>query len=540
MRSCGFFVVIFTGAALAWGARNTGTVDEAAARVESLAQQSTPVLRTEFRILAAQALKDRHPELAGKFVKAALDDVRSREVIDENVLMSLAVLAPDETIALLPRLKPGSDLIVATAFMRADQERRAAPLYDAAWKKGQQTGPNFAKLFNVLAKEDPDEAKRLFADFLASYQFENAKPYDLYLLSDCAAAVASIAPAEAAVLYERVIVLASPPDFGNNVKPSITAKFQIGSSAIATANSRDTVLVAAGSRLLALAPEKFAKHKAVLAQWDLAGGFKDRKLKIDWDREDKKSSAEGVILERMRHIRDLSDAERSKTVIELARAIQALPAGPKLSWSMNLANLATEGDQGKEAMDAVAAVLGQGIHEGPARAQEYIELAELARYEHARAPFTDPSLDTADAVLALRERVHQEADFTLTGMDGKTYSPASMRGKTVLLNFWATWCPPCRKEMPDMQALYQRFEKKGLVILAVSDEERETVAGFLEKQHYTFPVLLDPGRKTNDAFGVEGIPKSFIFDPEGNLVAQAIDMRTQRQFLELLKQAGLQ
>jgi peroxiredoxin len=94
--------------------------------------------------------------------------------------------------------------------------------------------------------------------------------------------------------------------------------------------------------------------------------------------------------------------------------------------------------------------------------------------------------------------------------------------------------------MPDMEVLYQRFEKKGLVILAVSHEERETVAGFLEKQHYTFPVLLDPGRKTNDAFGVEGIPKSFIFDPEGNLVAQAIDMRTQRQFLELLKQAGLQ
>jgi peroxiredoxin len=84
------------------------------------------------------------------------------------------------------------------------------------------------------------------------------------------------------------------------------------------------------------------------------------------------------------------------------------------------------------------------------------------------------------------------------------------------------------------------FEKKGLVILAVSDEDRETVAGFLEKQHYTFPVLLDPGRRTHDAFSVEGIPKSFIFDAEGRLVAQAIDMRTERQFLDLLKQAGLE
>lgn len=91
-----------------------------------------------------------------------------------------------------------------------------------------------------------------------------------------------------------------------------------------------------------------------------------------------------------------------------------------------------------------------------------------------------------------------------------------------------------------MEILYRRFQQKGLVVLAVSDEDRETVAGFLAKQKYTFPVLLDPGRNVHDAFSVEGIPKSFIFDAEGKLVAQAIDMRTERQFLDLLKEAGLQ
>ena len=90
-----------------------------------------------------------------------------------------------------------------------------------------------------------------------------------------------------------------------------------------------------------------------------------------------------------------------------------------------------------------------------------------------------------------------------------------------------------------MEALYKRFEKKGLVVLAVSDEDRETVASFLEKQHYTFPVLLDPGREANKAFDVEGIPKSFIFNADGKLVAQAMDMRSERQFLELLKVAGI-
>ncbi|MBZ5726553.1 MAG: TlpA family protein disulfide reductase [Acidobacteriia bacterium] len=144
------------------------------------------------------------------------------------------------------------------------------------------------------------------------------------------------------------------------------------------------------------------------------------------------------------------------------------------------------------------------------------------------------------AVLALREQLVGENGFTLTAMDGKAYNLDALRGRVVLLNFWATWCPPCRKEMPDMEKLYQRFSAKGLTVLAVSDEERETVAGFLRKQSYTFPVLLDPGGKVGAAFNVEGIPKSFLFDRGGKLVAQAIDMRTERQFLAMLQQAGLE
>jgi len=89
-----------------------------------------------------------------------------------------------------------------------------------------------------------------------------------------------------------------------------------------------------------------------------------------------------------------------------------------------------------------------------------------------------------------------------------------------------------------MEKLHQRFGDR-LVVLAVSDEDRPVVEGFIAKQKYTFPVLLDPDRKVNHAFGVEGIPQSFVFDRNGNLAAQAIDMRTERQFLEMLKSAGL-
>src|SRR5437588_8478946 len=102
-----------------------------------------------------------------------------------------------------------------------------------------------------------------------------------------------------------------------------------------------------------------------------------------------------------------------------------------------------------------------------------------------------------------------------------------------------TWCPPCRKEMPDLDALYQRFAARGFVVFGISDEEKQKVEPFIREHKVSFPVLLDPGRKVNDAFVVEGIPKSFVYDREGKLVAQSIDMRTRNQFQQMLAEAGL-
>jgi len=93
--------------------------------------------------------------------------------------------------------------------------------------------------------------------------------------------------------------------------------------------------------------------------------------------------------------------------------------------------------------------------------------------------------------------------------------------------------------MPDMEKLYQSLNKKGFTVFAITKEPRETVAPFIQKQGYGFPVLLDPDDKTAAAFLVEGLPESFLFNREGKLVAQAKEMLTERQFLEMLKTAGL-
>ena len=93
--------------------------------------------------------------------------------------------------------------------------------------------------------------------------------------------------------------------------------------------------------------------------------------------------------------------------------------------------------------------------------------------------------------------------------------------------------------MPDLQALYDKYKGQGFIVLSISDEEAAKVTPFIQQNHITYPVMLDPGRKVNDLFQVDGIPKSFVYDRDGNLVAQSIDMRTRGQFEEMLAQAGL-
>jgi peroxiredoxin len=255
---------------------------------------------------------------------------------------------------------------------------------------------------------------------------------------------------------------------------------------------------------------------------------------------------EKAIAERIKTLRQVPDEKRGGVTKELATLIHQLPAAQnKLMLAGSLANLSTEGDFGHDALQAVAstladtlseqaAVSGAGMPEAP-----YVELAQLIRYEHVQIAGTTPMLNAAMARLQAEEQHRQGVDFSLTDLQGQQWTLKQLHGKVVLVNFWATWCPPCRKEMPDLDALYNQFRDRGLVILAISDEEAAKVKPFIAEKNISYPVLLDPGSKVNKEFVVEGIPKSFVYDREGKLVAQAIDMRTRRQFLGMLGKAGL-
>lgn len=110
-------------------------------------------------------------------------------------------------------------------------------------------------------------------------------------------------------------------------------------------------------------------------------------------------------------------------------------------------------------------------------------------------------------------------DFILKDTAARTVSLSSLKGKVVLLNFWATWCPPCREEMPALNKLYKEYKDKGLVVIAVStDRKAEYVKDYLGKYPVNFPVLMDPDIKVSRQYRVFSMPTSFLLDKNGIII----------------------
>ena len=103
---------------------------------------------------------------------------------------------------------------------------------------------------------------------------------------------------------------------------------------------------------------------------------------------------------------------------------------------------------------------------------------------------------------------------------------ADLKGKVVLLNLWATWCPPCRAEMPSIQGLWAKLKDKSFTVMAVSvGEDRQKVRDFIDKTRYAFPVYLDPKGAVGQLFGASSIPTTYIIDKSGRAIAYAVGSR---------------
>jgi peroxiredoxin len=136
----------------------------------------------------------------------------------------------------------------------------------------------------------------------------------------------------------------------------------------------------------------------------------------------------------------------------------------------------------------------------------------------------DAALRDLDLIRPGRPKAAQ--DFTVPLLQGSRFRLADQRGKVVLINFWATWCPPCREEMPAMERLWQQHRDRGFLLIAVSlDADRSQVKPFATAHRLTFPIGLDSSLEVANLYGIRALPASFIVDRHGQVAALALGPR---------------
>lgn len=128
-------------------------------------------------------------------------------------------------------------------------------------------------------------------------------------------------------------------------------------------------------------------------------------------------------------------------------------------------------------------------------------------------------------------------DFNLKDQYGVVHSLESYKGKVIFLNFWATWCPPCKKEMPDIENIYKEYgeNKKGVVILGINNEKKDVVKKFLEEKGYTFPTVIDENSEVMRKYFIQAFPTSFVIDKEGNVYGYVMGGLTKEQIKQVIE-----
>jgi peroxiredoxin len=155
----------------------------------------------------------------------------------------------------------------------------------------------------------------------------------------------------------------------------------------------------------------------------------------------------------------------------------------------------------------------------------------------ASAPKEDGSSDSGNQQ-ENKTNLMKDYDFSLEDLNGNTVTLSDLKGKKVFLNFWATWCPPCRGEMPDIEKLYQETKDTDLVIIAVNvGEDKKTVQNFIAKNKYNFTVLLDTKGEVSQLYQVTGIPTSYFIGTGGYLndaATGAVSYESMKEFIDKL------
>ena len=131
------------------------------------------------------------------------------------------------------------------------------------------------------------------------------------------------------------------------------------------------------------------------------------------------------------------------------------------------------------------------------------------------------------------------ADFALPDLSGRAYRLGSLRGRVVLLDFWASWCGPCRRSMPQIEAVHRDYGRRGLVVLGVNSEPADVASSYLRENGYSFPTLVDNGGLVGRQYGVSGIPTTVVIDSAGRVSSYLVGLHSEKDIRAAVVKAGL-
>lgn len=153
---------------------------------------------------------------------------------------------------------------------------------------------------------------------------------------------------------------------------------------------------------------------------------------------------------------------------------------------------------------------------------------------------TNPSVENVSALLSVQTRDGIVPDFSWNGADGKTNNFDSFRKEVTLVNFWATWCSPCKKELPDLVAINAELALKGVKIIGISTDKGTNVisevSDFLKENNVTYPNIVDNGELASAFGNIRGLPTTFLINKEGKIVDRFLGIRTKEFFIEKINQ----
>lgn len=153
---------------------------------------------------------------------------------------------------------------------------------------------------------------------------------------------------------------------------------------------------------------------------------------------------------------------------------------------------------------------------------------------------SDKNIENVFPLLSVQTREGIVPDFSWNGPDGKTNNFDSFRKEVTLVNFWATWCAPCKKELPDLIAINEEFASQGVKIIGISTDRGANVISevndFVKENKITYPNILDNGELASAFGNIRGIPTTFLINKEGKIVDRFVGIRTKEFFVEQINQ----